>query len=908
MSGYIIVGIVIILVNIFLFWRYRRCVTKRIDVLSNEMSEKIIRSVPDMIFIVDNHFKIRKIYNSDHSKLSLPVSEIIGKSLVDCVDKECLDWVLAGFEEALNSDTVVEVEYFITHKDKKVFYEGRFKRVQENLVACFERDITERKQKDAAIQQNEKLMSMVLDNMPMPLIIKDINDGLRYIFWNKQCEKSGGYSREEIIGKTDVEIYGEERGEYYQSVDYRIIAEGGSFREQDVYQTPDGKKHASIVNKNVISNDVHNWLLATRWDITDLVETQDRLEEANRQLQIAFAVTFTVPIVWDIEKDIISFKFPEFKKQNAGFYLDRYGLSSAESVQNIHPDEREDVTRLFDDFKNGRIEIASREIRYDIAGKYENYYELFLTVEKKNKKGNPVRVIGTMRNITERKRYERELLDAKENVERTQAMNQLILDHSNNGLVYLTTDFQVQWENVGKYSDHPLAARYKAGACCYQAVLGQEYPCQNCAAKRAMLSGKIETGERTLPGGMSIEVTAVPVFNKDNIVQGVVLKFEDVTVRKQAALELKRAKEAAETSDKLKSLFLSNMSHEIRTPLNAIVGFSELLTTAESEDEKNSYMSIINRNNELLLQLINDILDLSKIEANTLEFVYSDVNLNEMLKNLEMSTRRKLENEDVEISFIPQMESCFIHTEKNRLLQVFSNLIGNSLKFTDKGYIRYGYEVQEDKMRFFVSDTGRGIPEEGQTEIFKRFVKLDNFKSGTGLGLPICRNIINKLGGEIGVNSKEGNGCTFWFTLPILPIPKLSGNKIHRGSPVSEKRVSSGKKPVLLIAEDVVDNYTLYYTMLRDKCTLLHAWNGAEAVALYKEHRPDVIIMDIKMPVMNGYEATAEIRQSDEDIPIIAVSAYAFSEDIDRIMSSGFTDYIAKPITRRSLQKVFEYF
>ena len=907
MGGYVVASVIIILVNFILFWKYRKCISQKVDLLSNEMSEKIIRSVPDMIFIVDNHFKIRKIYNSDHAKLSVPMSEIIGRSLKDCVDKECLDWVLTGFEEALNSDNVVEVEYSVTHKDKKVFYEGRFKRVQENLVACFERDITERRRKDAAIQQNERLMAMVLDNMPMPLIIKDINDGLKYTFWNKQCEKNGGYNREEIIGKTDIDIYGEERGEYYQSVDYRIIAKGGSFREQDIYQTPDGKKHVSIVNKNVISNDVHNWLLATRWDITDLVEMQEQLQEANRQLQLAFAVTFTVPIIWDIEKDIILFKFPEFKKQNTGFHLNKDGLSSTESVRNVHPDEREDLTQLFDDLKNGRIEIVSREIRYDIEGKYENYYELFLTVEKKDNKGNPVRVIGTMRNITERKRYEKELLDAKENIEKVQEVNQLILDHSNNGLVYLTTDFQVQWANVGKYSNHPLAGRYKTGICCYQNVLGQKEPCQSCAAKRAMLSGKIETGGRNLPGGVAIEVTAVPVFDKDSKVQGVVLKFEDVTIRRQAALELERAKEAAEKSDNLKSQFLSNMSHEIRTPLNAIVGFSELLAVAENEEEKDSYVSVINRNNELLLQLINDILDLSKIEANTLEFVYSDVDLNEMLKNLEMSTRCKSENEEVEISFIPQIESCFIRTDKNRLLQVFSNLISNSLKFTDKGYIRYGYEVKENGMRFFVSDTGKGIPEEEQSEIFKRFVKLDNFKSGTGLGLPICRNIINKLGGKIGVDSKSGSGCTFWFTLPVLPIPQLSGNKILPGSTLSEKRFSSGEKPVLLIAEDVVDNYTLYYTMLRDKCTLLHAWNGEEAVALYKEHDPDVIIMDIKMPVMNGYEATAEIRKSDVDIPIIAVSAYAFSEDIDRIMTSGFTDYIAKPITRKSLQKIFEY-
>lgn len=180
-----------------------------------------------------------------------------------------------------------------------------------------------RKKNEVAIKQNQRLLNAVLDNMPMPLIIKDIDDDLKYVFWNKQCELQGGYSREEIIGKTDIEVYGKERGEHYRDVDFKIIEEGNSYQVQEVYETPDGGRHVSIVNKNVVSNDVHHWLLATRWDITDLIRIQEQLQEVNQQLRMAFSVTNTVPMIWDLKEDLIRFKYSEFKVGNENFYKER---------------------------------------------------------------------------------------------------------------------------------------------------------------------------------------------------------------------------------------------------------------------------------------------------------------------------------------------------------------------------------------------------------------------------------------------------------------------------------------------------------------------------------------------------------------------------------------------------------
>ncbi len=245
----------------------------------------------------------------------------------------------------------------------------------------------------------------------------------------------------------------------------------------------------------------------------------------------------------------------------------------------------------------------------------------------------------------------------------------------------------------------------------------------------------------------------------------------DITEMKVMERELRQAKELAEESNRLKSAFLANMSHEIRTPLNAIVGFSSLLAQDVSEEEKLEYIELIEHNNHLLLQLIGDILDLAKIEAGTLDFTYSNVDINKSLYDIEQSSQFKLTaNSPVKITMEVALPELVLYTERNRVTQVITNFINNSVKFTSEGSIRFGYELpKKGYVRFFVTDTGVGIPKDKQQEIFNRFTKLNSFQQGTGLGLSICQSIIETLGGEIGVESEVGIGATFWFTIPYMP-------------------------------------------------------------------------------------------------------------------------------------------
>lgn len=255
----------------------------------------------------------------------------------------------------------------------------------------------------------------------------------------------------------------------------------------------------------------------------------------------------------------------------------------------------------------------------------------------------------------------------------------------------------------------------------------------------------------------------------------------DITDERRMEQTLRDAKEKAEAASEAKSLFLANMSHEIRTPLNAIVGFSELLASASTDEEKTQFLEIVQSNNEMLQQLIADILDLSKIEAGTLEFVFSDVDINQMMFDLEQQFRMRVAElgSGVQIVREASEKEYTMHTDRNRLAQVVSNFMTNALKFTQEGSITLGFRPYEEGLYFYVKDTGTGIPQEKLPHVFERFVKLKQEKNGTGLGLSICQTIVRKLGGEIGVESEEGAGSTFWFTLPWEPAtrPKLVREK-----------------------------------------------------------------------------------------------------------------------------------
>ena len=365
----------------------------------------------------------------------------------------------------------------------------------------------------------------------------------------------------------------------------------------------------------------------------------------------------------------------------------------------------------------------------------------------------------------------------------------------------------------------------------------------------------------------------------DELSSPIIVSIEwDITELEMIKRELQASKEKAEMSDNLKSAFLANMSHEIRTPLNAIVGFSHLIAESDDAEERRTYYNIVEANNERLLQLINEILDLSKIESGTIEFSFGLTSLHSLCQEIHDAHIFRTP-EGVQLVYEPSDESLRIETDKNRVFQVISNLIGNAVKFTKEGSIKYGYELVDGQIVFHVTDTGTGIEPEKVGRVFERFAKLNNHAQGTGLGLSICKSIVERLGGQISVSSIVGVGTTFTFTLPYntQETPKEVDSEMktvlykeempqsENGGSTNEgtgKGKGTGTGTVcILIAEDTDSNYDLLNAILSKQYRLVRANDGMEAVLLYDEVKPDLILMDIKMPNLDGLEATKIIRE-----------------------------------------------
>lgn len=479
----------------------------------------------------------------------------------------------------------------------------------------------------------------ILDNLPFPIMVKDIQEQFKYTYWNKESELQSGISRKDAVGFSDVDIFGEERGKQYRKIDEDLVRAGIPYKAEERYVTADGKVHDTLVMKSIISSGkLGKWLLVARWEITQL------------------------------------------------------------------------------------------------------------------------------------KMYERELLAAKEQLEGAVRKQKLALRSIDFGLIYIDRNYLVQWEETGNIKNLVSGRHYTPGTVCYRTTGQGTQPCGKCAFREAIGTGKI-VRHITHVDHVDFEITATPVYDDTgNEIIGGLLRFEDITEKLKVERMLQEAKEKAEESNRLKSAFLANMSHEIRTPLNAIVGFSSLLAETDEAELRHVYMSLVQENNELLLNLISDILDISKIEAGMIDLVMGRVDVPQLCREVIATFSHKKRDTAVELRFDENSPQIVIDADKNRIMQVLSNFLTNALKFTTKGSITLSYLLEdESQVRFCVTDTGKGIPDEQKHEIFNRFVKLDSFVQGAGLGLSICQSLVKRMGGKIGVESREGEGSCFWFTHPYVP-------------------------------------------------------------------------------------------------------------------------------------------
>lgn len=642
-------------------------------------------------------------------------------------------------------------------------------------------------------------------------------------------------------------------------------------------------------------------IVGTQLDVTEKIRMAKKTQDLQLKRELAMKVNSIVH--WDF--DVRTQKFKSYNDPLNDYAANKL-ISLEEYLSVIHPEDRSLVNDALQSMISGRemnIDFTCRmQTRHDDVWQYCNITGVPFEF---GEDGSVIRFTGFRQNISKLHQLNEELKERNYKMELTfKTVGMSYWDYDLGTKLYRSfndpvNDFNPEkaitsedYMNVAHPEDVELLSKYIAGM---------------ASGKSKEFSFQYRSRTKWNQEWQTLIVTGLPseLDRKGNVIRYTGIAFNNTKWEKMAQ-ELKEMKEKAELSDRLKSAFLANMSHEIRTPLNAIIGFSELLVDCEDPEEKSEYWHIIESNNELLLRLINDILDLSKIESGIIERKRERFNLTQLCKELYMMIQPKVAGTDVELIQDNPYPECWIFLDRNRLKQVWMNFLTNAIKHTKAGYIKMGYSIEREGIRIYVKDTGAGIPEELQDRIFGRFQKLNEFAQGTGLGLAISKAIIEAAEGKIGFDSEPNVGSTFWAWVPC-EIFRQNGEGGSDTSLPNRRPVSGGKSNKecnILVAEDNDSNFLLVQHILKDY-KLLRVTNGVEAVEEIRNGRFDFVLMDLKMPVMDGLEATRKIREFNNDIPIVALTANAFDADRSNAMDAGCNAFLAKPVKRKQLLEFF---
>ena len=642
-------------------------------------------------------------------------------------------------------------------------------------------------------------------------------------------------------------------------------------------------------------------IVGTQMDVTQRVRMAKKTQDLITQRELAMQVNNIVH--WDF--DVRTRRFESYNDPINGFDSDSF-VTPEQYLSVIHPEDHSSFCDAVQSMASGEdltIDFSCRiQTKYDEGWQYCNAVGVPF---ERDEEGNITRFTGFRQNISKLHQLNEELRERNYKME---------LTFKSVGMSYW--DFDVETGQFTAFND-PVNDFHSETDISPEEYLAAVHP-DDAGRVREYLDNMFQRTDKDFnfnyrsrtkwdSDWQSLVVSGVPAERNK---KGQVIRYTGIKLNntewENMVRELKDMKERAELSDRLKSAFLANMSHEIRTPLNAIVGFSELLAESTDPAEKTEYWRIIESNNELLLRLINDILDLSKIESGIFERKPERVNLAQVCNELYLMIQPKVVNPDVEFRLDRFHPDCWVFLDSNRLKQVWMNFLTNAIKCTKSGYIKIGYSVERKGIRIYVEDSGTGIPKELHDKVFGRFQKLNEFAQGTGLGLAISKAIIEAAGGEIGFTSEQGVGSTFWAWLPgeasIQEYTDVLGSSsAERSASLSGIDESDMK---ILVAEDNDSNYSLVRHILRDY-DLTRVDNGVDAVEKIRSEKFNLVLMDMKMPVMGGLEATRKIREFNADVPIVALTANAFDSDRASAIDAGCNAFLAKPLKRSQLLDLF---
>jgi len=797
----------------------------------------------------------------------------------------------------------------------------------QNALQVIVRDITSRKLALQALRESEDKFRTLAESSPYAIMIYQDD---RWVYTNPAGERISGYSAEELYNMNFWDI---------SSSEYRkLIRERGKRRQEGLSAVPSyefkiqmkggAERWVYLSGSSVLYRGRHAGIIS----IIDITERKQAEEAIQRERILLRTLIDNLP-------DTIYFKDKGCRKIVANRAdLELLGMNEESDALGktdldlIGPDAGK---RGYEDdlevIRTGKPLINSEDDVMDPDGKIR--WMLTSKIPLHDENGQVSGLVGIGHDITERKqaeRIQRVLFQISNAVLVTNDLEQLFLIiREQLGTLLDTTNFYIAFYNEktdmlsSPYfrDEKDNIPEWPAAKSATGFVIRRN---KSLLADRKEIEKLNKSGVLEIVGEICQEWLGVPLAVDGKAIGALVVQSyhnpeaysqKDVEVlefvshqislsiqRKKAEQDLRDALTKAEESDRLKTAFLNNMSHEIRTPLNGILGFTSLLDDPDTTPEDKEYFyRIINQNGEQLLSIINDIISIATIEAGQEKIRQVKTNVNEMLAMLYEQFKFQGSGKNIMLNFrtLPGPASGVIKTDETKLRQVLTNLIGNALKFTEQGMIEFGCNQQSGMLEFYVRDTGIGIAPEMHLVIFERFRQAnDNPKKeygGNGLGLAISKAYVELLGGSIWLESVQGKGSTFRFTIPYIPFEVFQDKRTLPSNPVS---VMSGKGRTLLIAEDTYANFQLLDAILKKLgYRIIHVENGIQAVESCRSFPEiDLVLMDMKMPEMDGYVATGIIKEMRPDLPVVAVTAYALGGDKDKALKAGCDDYIAKPV------------
>lgn len=757
---FILVTLVFLVGLFVLILHYRRRREENYKTL-NAWLMKLLEAMPDMAVLYDADLRVKEIINPQQNVLlGFDKEEVIGLHVSELGKKN------AGFSQATSVITenlqrtartkdVISYNYEVEYNNQTYYSQSRTLPFGKDSFLCFIRDITPQVIAEKKVLKLQTFLQSIVNNLPVGLLVKDVTDNYRYIFYNDRMADFYGDEYGYPLGKNDFEV-NESEAELFRQEDIRVEQSNCPLTfERIVYDPETGLpcRWGLITKNRLMNNDGSCYIIAVLTDTTEIRKKEFELENYRRQLSLALEAGSMSAWLYDVDKQSFTSLYNRTVSED--------GMTLDQGAGKLHPEDHEKYFRFINELSSGECEKKSEIFRFDRGSGY-GFFETYSIGIRSNRTGRVIQIIGTEKNITEEVAKQRELNESKSKLE----------------LAFESAHI-IPWEyelSTRQFSSLNPKAVENAGISLdeYVAYVHPEDTDQMIKGIADIVEGLTDTIHIqirvTFPGKQQkwYELHGV-VSERDgsNQVERIIGLRRDITALKMTD-ELIELRNKAEEANRLKSAFLANMSHEIRTPLNAIVGFSTLIGETDDRKEIREYIEIIQTNNELLLQLINDILDLSKIEAGQMDFYYSDFELSSLFRELEKMYQSKVKEGVLLICELPE-EPCVIHSEKIRVTQVLSNFLSNACKFTFHGTIRMGYTRLEEGLYLYVKDTGKGIASENMSSVFQRFAKFDSFVQGTGLGLSISQSIVQHLQGKIGVDSELGKGSEFWFTLPHTP-------------------------------------------------------------------------------------------------------------------------------------------